>query len=48
MSFLSISTFLYDGHDEIFGGHKGELLADTAGDDFGIDYKSLGDILEGG
>ena len=48
MGFLSITTLLDNGHDQVLGGHEGQFLGETAGYDLGVDNHALGDILEGG
>ena len=48
MGFLSVTTLLHNGHDQVLGGHEGQFLSEAAGDDLGVDDHALGDILEGG
>ena len=46
MSFLSIPTFFDNSHDDILCGHERQLLWDPASDNFGVNDKSLRDILK--
>ena len=48
MALLTITTLLDHGHDDVLGGHEGELLVDAALDDLGVDDEALGDVLEEG
>ena len=48
MGFLSVTTLLDNGHDQVLGGHEGQFLSKTTSDDLGVDDHALGDILEGG
>ena len=33
------------GHEDVFGGHEGELFAEGAGDDVGVDDQAAGHVL---
>jgi len=46
MTFLSISTLLDNGHDDVLGGHKGELLRYPTANDLRVDDHTLGDVLQ--
>lgn len=48
VTFLSVSSLLDDRHDDVFGGHEGEFLANSSSDDGGVDNKTLRDVLKGG
>ena len=48
VALLAVAAGLDHGHDNVLGGHEGELLRDAAGNDLGVDDHTLADILEGG
>jgi hypothetical protein len=47
VTFLSVSSGFDHCHDDVFGGHEGEFLADTTTNDGGVDNHSLTDVLKG-
>ena len=46
MAFLSITALLDDGHDDVLGGHEGELLRYPTTNDLGVDDHALGNVLQ--
>jgi len=46
MNNLPIPSFFDHGHDNIFCRHEWQLLRNPTSDDFGINNKSLGDVLQ--
>ena len=47
-SYLSVSTSLHHGHDDVLRGHEGKLVADVSLDDLGVNHQSLCDVLQRG
>lgn len=45
--YLSVPSSLHHGHDDVLGGHEGQLMTDVSLNDFGIDHQSLCDVLQG-
>ena len=43
---LPVPTCLDDGHDDVLGGHEGQLLCDPACDHARVHDEPLGDVLE--
>ncbi len=43
---LSVAASLDDGHDDVLGGHEGQLLGDAPRDDLRVDDQALGDVLQ--
>jgi hypothetical protein len=48
VALLSVTAGLDDGHDDVFGGHEGQLLTDTSGDHRRVHDHALGDVLQSG
>lgn len=46
VAFLTITTLLHHSHDDVFGGHEGQFLADTTFDDLGVDDHTFKDVLQ--
>lgn len=46
-AYLSVSSSLNHGHDDVLCGHEGQLVADVPLDDLWIDHKTLCDVLQG-
>lgn len=47
VALLAVTAGLDNGHDDVLGGHEGELLVDPAADNLGVDDETLGDVLHG-
>ena len=42
---LAVAAGGYCGHEDVFGGHEGELFAEGAGDDVGVDDQAARHVL---
>ena len=45
VALLPVAALLDHGHDDVLGGHEGQLHADVALDDARVDDETLGDVL---
>ena len=43
---LSVSALLHHGHDDVLGGHEGQLLLNMPLDDARVHHQALADVLQ--
>ena len=48
MALLPVPPGPHHRHDEVLGGHEGQLLLDVPLDHLGVDHQALHDVLHGG
>ena len=48
MTLLAIPSCPHHCHDEVLGGHEGQLLLDMPLNHLGVDHQALHDVLHGG